>query len=74
MLTGVFALLLGFGIFFGSVALIFVLTPLFILLNFMELKTIEEPELAKRLGPAYIDYRNRTPMFFPAFTSKQKRS
>jgi protein-S-isoprenylcysteine O-methyltransferase Ste14 len=34
MLTGVFALLFGFGIFFGSVSLLFVFTPLFILLNY----------------------------------------
>ncbi|UCD81900.1 MAG: hypothetical protein JSW26_10875, partial [Desulfobacterales bacterium] len=37
MLTGVFALLFGLGIFFGSVSLLFVFTPLFILLNFWEL-------------------------------------
>ena len=73
MLTGVFALLFGFGIFFGSVTLIFVFTPLFILLNFWELKAIEEPELVKRLGQEYIEYRKMTPMFFPRFSSKYKR-
>lgn len=72
MLTGVFALLLGFGLFFGSVTLIFILTPLFILLNYMELKTIEEPELVKRLGEAYVDYRKVTPMFFPIFRLKHR--
>ena len=73
MLTGVFALLFGFGIFFGSVVLLFLFTPLFILLNYVELKTIEEPELAKRLGQAYVDYRKVTPMFFPSFRSKHKK-
>ncbi len=67
MLTGVFALLFGFGIFFGSVSLLFVFTPLFIFVNFWELKAIEEPELVKRLGKDYIEYRERTPMFFPGF-------
>ncbi len=67
MLTGVFALLFGFGIFFGSVSLLFLFTPLFILLNFWELKAIEEPELLKRLGEEYFEYRKRTPMFFPGF-------
>ena len=73
MLTGVFALLFGFGIFFGSVSLLFIFTPLFIFVNFWELKAIEEPELVKRLGNEYIEYRKTTPMFFPTFSSKYKR-
>jgi protein-S-isoprenylcysteine O-methyltransferase Ste14 len=67
MLAGVFALLFGFGIFLGSVSLLFVFTPLFILLNVWELKNIEEPELVKRLGEKYVEYRKRTPMFLPGF-------
>lgn len=73
MLTGVFALLFGFGILYGSVSLLLVFTPLLILLNFWELKAIEEPELVKRLGQEYIEYRKMTPMFFPRFGSKYKR-
>jgi protein-S-isoprenylcysteine O-methyltransferase Ste14 len=73
MLTGVFALLFGFGILFRSVSLLLVSTPLFILLNFWELKAIEEPELMRRLGQEYIEYRKMTPMFFPNFSSKYKR-
>ena len=73
MLTGVFALLFGFGIFFGSVSLLFVFTPLFIFVNYWELKAIEEPELVKRLGQEYIEYRKMTPMFFPSFRSKCNR-
>jgi protein-S-isoprenylcysteine O-methyltransferase Ste14 len=67
MLTGVFSLLFGFGVLFGSESLIIVFTPLFILINLWELKSIEEPELEKRLGEEYIEYRKRTPMFFPSF-------
>lgn len=40
-------------------------TPLFIALNYWELKWIEEPELEKRLGGAYLEYRAKTPMFLP---------
>jgi len=65
MLTGVFSLLFGFGVFFGSVSLLIVFTPLFIFINYWELKSIEEPELEKRLGEEYIEYQKRTPMFFP---------
>ena len=35
-------------------------------INFWELKSIEEPELEKRLGEEFIEYRKRTPMFFPS--------
>jgi len=67
MLTGVFALLFGFGVLLGSASLLVIFTPLFIFINVWELKAIEEPELLKRLGQDYIEYRKRTPMFFPGF-------
>jgi protein-S-isoprenylcysteine O-methyltransferase Ste14 len=67
MLTGVFCLLFGFGLYFGSLSLLFVFTPLFIYINYWELKAIEEPELEIRLGEEYMEYRKRTPMFFPGF-------
>jgi len=67
MLTGVFALLFGIGVLLGSASLLLIFTPLFISINLWELKAIEEPELLKRLGQDYIEYRKRTPMFFPGF-------
>ena len=73
MLTGVFALLFGFGVLLGSASLLVVFTPLFIIINVWELKAIEEPELLKRLGEDYIEYRKRTPMFFPGFRIIFKR-
>lgn len=65
MLTGIFALLFGLGFLIGSISLSLIITPLFIFLNYFELKNIEEPELEKRLGPEYIDYKKRVPMFWP---------
>ena len=73
MLTGVSALLFGLGALFGSISLLVVFTPLFILINVWELKVIEEPELEKRLGADYIEYRKRTPMFFPRIGTRFKR-
>jgi protein-S-isoprenylcysteine O-methyltransferase Ste14 len=73
MLTGLFALLFGIGVLLESVSLIFIFTPLFILVNVWELKAIEEPELLKRLGQDYIEYRKSTPMFFPSFKKIFKR-
>lgn len=65
MLTGVFLSLLGFGFALNSISLIFIFTPGYILINWWELKNIEEPELVKRFGDAYIEYQKRTPMFIP---------
>ena len=73
MLTGVFALLFGLGALFGSISLLVVFTPLFILINVWEIKVIEEPELEKRLGAEYIEYRKQTPMFFPRFGIRFKK-
>ncbi len=65
MLSGVFILLFGLGSVFQSIFLIFVFTPLFMLMNVLEIKTIEEPELEMRLGKTYNEYKKKTPMFFP---------
>ena len=74
MLTGISILLFGFGILFNSLSLIFIFTPIFISINVWELKVIEEPELAKRLGEEYIEYKNKTPMFIPSFSIRSKRN
>ncbi len=65
MLGGLFISLFGLALAFRSPSLLFVFTPLFILINVIELKVIEEPELAMRLGRQYIEYKAKTPMFFP---------
>ena len=72
MLTGVFLFLFGVGFGVNSVSLVFFFTPLFVLINVWELKKIEEPELMKRLGDEYIDYRSQTPMFFPGLRTRSK--
>jgi len=73
MLAGVFALLFGIGVLLESVSLLLIFTPLFILLNIWELKVIEEPELVKRIGREYAEYRKRAPMFLPKIRMKQDR-
>ena len=72
MLSGVFLFLFGVGFGVNSVSLVFFFTPLFVLINVWELKAIEEPELIKRLGDEYIEYRRQTPMFFPGFRPRSK--
>lgn len=73
MLTGVFILMFGLGILFNSFSLIFIFTPLFILFTVIELKAIEEPELEKRLGKEYIEYKKATPMFIPGLRMRTKK-
>ena len=65
MLTGVFIVLFGLGVLFKSISLVFIFTPLFILINVLELIAIEEPESEKRLGKEYVDYKKMVPMFIP---------
>lgn len=71
MLTGVFLFLFGIGFGVNSVSLVFFFTPLYVLINVWELKKIEEPELIKRLGDEYIEYRRHTPMFIPGCSQKK---
>jgi protein-S-isoprenylcysteine O-methyltransferase Ste14 len=65
MLTGIFLLLFAMGFGLNSASLVLVFTPLYVLMNVWELKHIEEPELVRRLGDRYIEYRRQTPMFIP---------
>ncbi len=65
MMTGVFATLFGVGFILHSVSVVVVWAPLFVLASAAELKLVEEPELERRLGNAYVEYRRRVPMFIP---------
>lgn len=72
MMTGLFMVMAGIGIFFGSITLTFFMTPLFILMSVLEFKYIEEPELEKRFGNVYTEYRKRTPIIIPGIHRKEK--
>lgn len=65
MVSGIFFIFFGLGSLLQSLSLLCIFTPIFIFLNVVELKIIEEPELEKRLGQEYLDYQRSTPMFFP---------
>lgn len=73
MLAGVFILFFGLGILFRSISLVFIFTPLFVLLNVLELRAVEEPELEKRLGEEYLEYKKRVPMFIPWLKVRTKK-
>lgn len=67
MLTGIFLLLAGIGLLTGSVFLTLIVTPVFVSVSLLEFKYIEEPELERRFGEAYREYRTRTPVIIPRF-------
>jgi len=67
MLLGWIIMLFGIGILLNSISLIFILTPLFILLNILYIKTIEEKEMEKKFGKEYLKYKESVPMFIPRF-------
>lgn len=70
MMTGVFLMLAGIGILFGSVFLTFVGTPLLAVMSVAGFKCVEEPELERRFGRAYMAYRDRTPILIPRLRRK----
>jgi protein-S-isoprenylcysteine O-methyltransferase Ste14 len=65
MLSGVFACMFGLGFLLHSVSMVSVWTPVFVVVNVIELKLVEEPELERRFGASYREYRRRVPMFIP---------
>ena len=65
MMTGLFMVMAGIGIFFGSISLTFVMTPLFVFMSILEFRYIEEPELTKRFGKEYTEYKEKTPIIIP---------
>lgn len=73
MVTGVFGILFGIGFLLHSVSMVCFWTPVFVALNILELKLIEEPELERRFGAAYKDYKRQIPMFIPRIPSSIDR-
>ena len=45
----------GLGILLGSLSLILIFTPLFILLNVLYIKAIEKKEMEKKFGDEYLN-------------------
>lgn len=65
MSLGFYAACIGIGLLAGSstvtLAAVLVLVPIHV----MYLKLVEEPELARRFGSTYADYRERVPFLVP---------
>ncbi len=72
--TGWFIIFIGLGLLFQSVSLVFIFTPLFIVISVLHLKKIEEPELEKRFGKEYTEYKKKVPMYIPQLKLRTKNS
>jgi protein-S-isoprenylcysteine O-methyltransferase Ste14 len=70
MTAGLFLQFFGVGFLLGSVGLTFIVTPAFIVASVIGLKVVEEPELVRRLGAPYVEYRRKTSMFLPRLGGK----
>jgi protein-S-isoprenylcysteine O-methyltransferase Ste14 len=65
MITGLILIFFGIGVLHNSISLTFIISPIFAILNYFELKNIEEPEIEKRFGNEYLEYKKNVPMFIP---------
>ncbi|MFQ5607230.1 MAG: methyltransferase family protein, partial [Candidatus Zixiibacteriota bacterium] len=72
MLTGLFSFLTGLGFFLNSISMVLGWTPVFMVLNVIELKLVEEPGLERRFGDSYREYKRRVPMLIPRLSGVNK--
>ena len=57
--------LVALALLMQSFTLLVIFIPLFVLVHILYLKFIEEKELEKKFGQAYLDYKKSVPMFIP---------
>lgn len=65
MLASIYLIFFGAGIAWGSLSFTLFYTPLFILVNTVYLKQVEEHELELKFGQEYLNYKKRVPMYLP---------
>lgn len=73
MLMGVFATLFGIGFLLHSESMVLLWTPVFLAANLIEITRVEQPELERRFGAAYREYRRRVPMLIPSRQRADRR-
>jgi protein-S-isoprenylcysteine O-methyltransferase Ste14 len=66
MLVAVFVTLLGIGFLLHSASMVLLWAPLYLLANLVEITRVEQPELGRRLGEPYREYRAQVPMIVPS--------
>lgn len=67
MATGFVVAILGLGVGSQSIAIILIMVPLAVVLLTWEIRSFEEPQLHRRFGDAYLEYKKHVPMLCPRF-------
>lgn len=62
--------IMGVGLFYESFSTAFIFSTLLVALVSFWIKRKEEPELVKRFGQEYIEYREKTPFIIPRILKK----
>jgi protein-S-isoprenylcysteine O-methyltransferase Ste14 len=65
MLVAVFATLVAIAFLLHSASMALLWAPLYLLANLLEITRVEQPELERRLGEPYREYRAQVPMIMP---------
>lgn len=73
MISGVFAVLSGEALLFGSAAL-FLWFALFVTLNAVYIPLVEEPGLIRRFGRDYLAYKDNVPRWIPRHSPWHRRN
>jgi len=71
MLLGYGLFVMGAGLYYESVTTAFILPTLLVAVVSLWIKKKEEPELVKRFGQEYINYRDSTPFIVPRMHRKK---
>ena len=59
--------LVGLAVLRQSFSLLVIMVPFFLVAHIIYIKLVEEKELEKKFGQAYLDYKKRVGMFIPRF-------
>jgi protein-S-isoprenylcysteine O-methyltransferase Ste14 len=73
MITGVFAILLGESLLAASRPLFFWFL-IFLTINMIFIPLFEEPDLLKRFGPDYDEYRRHVPRWIPRLSPWSRKA
>ena len=68
-----FIIFIGLGILFQSISLVFIFTPLLILVDVLIIGKMEEQKLEKRFGEKFIEYKKRVPKYIPRLKMRNKK-
>jgi len=71
MISGILMILLGESLIFASIEL-FLWFATFFIVNHLYIVYSEEPELIKRFGDDYVEYRNNVPRWIPRLSPWEK--